>query len=382
MFDVQLTDNTFQLRYPTGVWPENKLGAIRQSIPAISHFVLTKGDEQEQVLSLYTAPDDLTAATNEFFCKLNDYPYHDVSLLDTFQAANAPLVSCIILLPFNDLFTRNVLIPSILQNSRGQAIEIIIVYSGTGVNVDKFRSFRVIESEFGCIAKGYNAGVRAAKGKYVALFHDDCLLDDPDWISTCIGALTDSVKAVAAESDRYGSLVYGKAVPLFLEKEVYMAIGGYDEFYYVGVEDIDLACAFQARDVAMQVVPVRAMHLRGMGSSLVVHPQPRQLKLLYGFQVLPRHVISRIHDDCMKTLVSVPFIKLLEAEYYRYLCEKYQSVLEKNGINVAERIDYFLRKRYPYLLTPYITYTRNRENLIQAYKSLMNLAELSQPIAY
>ncbi len=49
------------------------------------------------------------------------------------------------------------------------------------------------------VAKGYNAGVRMAKGEYVAIFHDDCQINDPNWIEKCISMLNQEVWAVTPE---------------------------------------------------------------------------------------------------------------------------------------------------------------------------------------
>ncbi len=382
MFNVDLTADTFELRYPTGTWPAARLHAAADQLTPLARLEHSPVEGPTQTLRLRAPTLTLNGAVNQFFCYLNEYPYHDPDLTATFRDDPQPLVSCIVLLPFNDVFVHNVLLPSIIHNSQGHAIEIILVQAGVGVNAKRLGHLRRVDSEFGCIAKGYNAGVRAARGKYVALFHDDCLLDDPRWIDTCLAGLRGEVRAVAAEADTYGPLRYGKAVPLFLERAFYLELGGYDEFYYVGVEDIDLACACRARGARMDTVAVRAFHLRGMGSSLIVHPQPRQLKLLFGFQVLPRAVIRRIHEDCMQALVAVPFIRALEAEYYLRLCQKYEAILATDGLDVAARVQFFQRRLYPYLLTPYGTYARNRPALLAAYQGLMNLPELSQCIEY
>ena len=36
--------------------------------------------------------------------------------------------------------------------------------------------------------------------------------------------------------------------------------------------------------------------------------------------------------------------------------------------------------RYPYLISPEIAYISNREKLVNAYRSLMNVPELERPI--
>lgn len=380
MFEIDLRPGELRLKYPPRFWLDKQLREATAKVAASPTLTILHHGPDSSELVLATAQEDLDAAANEFFCYLNDYPYHNPRLLDTYRNAEKPLVSCIVLVPFNDVFARNALLPSIIHNSQGVPIEIIVVYSGVGVDREKLGDCRVIESEFGCIAKGYNKGVREAKGEYVALFHDDCLIYDEEWIAKCQAGLQGKVRAVAAESDIYGPVVYGKAVPLFLRKEDYLAVGGYDEYYYVGVEDIDLACTFLAKGQEMAQVDLKYMHLRGMGTSMIVHDNPRQLKLLFGYQVLPPKVISRIHDDCMQRLVAAPFIKLLETQYYLHFFEKHQHLLNSLGMNSEERIRYFQTKRHPFLLTPYIAYVNNREKLIDAYQAMMNLEELTVPV--
>ena len=380
MFELNKHDNQVSLKYPTGFWANELILEKSKSINTLGNLKVNHFEKNSSELIIHSNKDDLNATTTNLFSQLNNYPFYDSAIIETFTNAEAPLVSCILLLPFNDLFARNVLLPSIIKNSEGTPIEIIIVYNGLGIDLDKLKNFEVIESEFCCLSKDYNKGVKKATGKYIALFHDDCLLYDPRWIQKSVEAFKENVKVVASEMNQYGPFSFGKAVPLFLKKEDYLAVGGFDEFYFAGIEDIDLACSFLERGEKTAHVKMDYMHLRGMTSSMVVHENPRQLKLLFGYQVLPNSVISKVHGDCMKKMVSASFIKLLETQYYLYLFEKYTALFTRLGMNVEERISYFKVKRNAYIFSPEIVFVKQRDKLIEAYKGLMNLEEIAIPV--
>ncbi|MEA2326714.1 MAG: hypothetical protein QOE68_1673 [Thermoanaerobaculia bacterium] len=380
-FHVETEGRHFRATYPAAAYPAEALAKAMAETP--EHVSQRLRDHSDGMASIELEGETLIVrkAATDLFARVNGYPVFPEGLLRDFRNSSAPLVSCILLLPFNELFARNVILPSIIQNSGGHPIEIIIVFAGFGVDRKPFEHMRHVDSELTCISKGYNAGVRAARGEYVALFHDDCYLDDPEWIAKALGALRDDVICVMPEFDHWQQVPVGKAVPLVMRRRDFLEIGGYDEYYYAGVEDMDLTVSILATGARQSPVDIRYRHLRGMGTSLVVHEQPHQLKLLFGYQLLPAATIGRVHMDMMQKLLANGFVRMLEGDYHLHFLDKHGDfVAEHFAVDVPHMRNGYAMMRYPYLISPEIAYISNREKLVDAYRSLMNVAELERPI--
>lgn len=371
-FEVVRNGHGLAVRFPPAAFARLALGSLPEGVsgrlsPGEATF---EGD-----------PATVEHVAARLFGSLNGYPTFPDGTLESFENAPEPLVSCIVLLPFNDVFARNFLLPGIVHSSRGHAIEIIVVLAGFGVDVRPFSGMRVVESELACIAKGYNRGVQAARGEYVALFHDDCVLDDPHWIDKALSALRPPVAAVAPELNDWNGVPFAKAVPLVMRRRDYLEVGGYDEHYYVGVEDVDLACTLYGMGMRVEHLPLSSMHLRGMGTALVVHERPRQLKLLFGHGVLPREVLAAVHRDSLARLLSHDFIRILDADYHLHFLDKHGPLLaESFGVDVAGRRRQYEWARYRHGITADLVLARTREKLLGAYRGLMNTEELEEPV--
>jgi glycosyltransferase involved in cell wall biosynthesis len=380
-FEVITDDHHFQATFPRLAYDRDALSQALTQLPRDVRCDQRDTAADLTVLELNGSADRVRLAAGNLFARINGYPEFPEGVLRDFRNAAAPLVSCILLLPFNELFARNVILPSIIQNSAAYPIEIIIVFAGFGVNRAPFEHLRLMDSELTCISKGYNAGVRHARGEYVALFHDDCYVDDPEWISKAIAALRDDVIAVTPEFDQWQQVPVGKAVPLIMRRRDFLQVGGYDEYYYAGVEDMDLTTTITASGMRQAQVDIRYRHLRGMGTSLIVHERPHQLKLLFGYQVLPANVIAQVHRDMMQRLLTNGFIRMLEGDYHLHYLDKHGPLLaECFGVDVARTRYFYEMMRYPYILTPEMAYISNREKLVNAYRALMNIGELERPV--
>ncbi|MBB4639442.1 glycosyltransferase [Longimicrobium terrae] len=381
MFRVDRDGGTLSVTVPRNAIDAELLRQSAASVNGGAHARVV--EDGAAVVVEVTAGDGAAAgaAASALFGRANGYPAFPAGTLEGFRNAERPVVSCIVLLPFNDLFARHVLLPSIIHSSRGHDIEIIVVLAGFGVDREPFQHLRMAESEMACISKGYNLGVEMARGEYVALFHDDCYVADPEWIGRALAALADpGVGAVTPELDSWFGLPVAKGVPLVMRRRDWREVGGYDEYYFVGVEDMDLTCALRARGQRVERLDVRYAHLRGMGSSLVAHESPHQLKQLFGYQVLPRTAIAGVHRDAMQRLVSQPFIRFLEGQYHLHFLEKFGDFLADNGVDVPMRREMYAHMRHPHLLTPAVAYASNREKLLDAYREMMNVDELARPV--
>jgi len=144
---------------------------------------------------------------------------------------------------------------------------------------------------------------------------------------------------------------------------------------------MDLTVSILAGGGEVRQLDIRYRHLRGMGTSLIVHQEPHQLKMLYGYQVLPEKVIGQVHMTMMQRLLENGWIRMLEGDYHLRFLDKHGDFLNSQfKVDVAHLADVYGLMRYPYLLTPMMAYLSDRQKLIEAYRSLMNVAELERPV--
>jgi hypothetical protein len=205
--------------------------------------------------------DDASLLVRKIF---SSYHNIDINFLDMnikFNNSNNPLVSCIILLNSNYDFVNELTIPSIIFNSKNVPIEIIVVHNGENSNYNFSESIKVIESEKSNIPKAYNKGVNMCKGKYIALFHDDCFLSDDKWVDKSINVLDNNIIAVGPEYHEFKSnedylmrkdtdkrLEFSrnedggflKEVPLVMDRSKFLELGGFPDDEILGQEDIFL----------------------------------------------------------------------------------------------------------------------------------------------
>jgi glycosyltransferase involved in cell wall biosynthesis len=240
----------------------------------------------------------------------------------------------------NGPFVREQLIPSLVANSR-RPIEIILVYNGAAAPDPALAAHPSVRdalfSEWGAVAAAYNAGARRARGRYVALFHDDVVIDDPRWIDTCVGALEEGAGAVAPEYRRMETIAgvavpplpVAKCVPLVMETAQYRASGGFDEFHYVGYEDLDFSLALARRGLKLAAVRLALRHFSGMSSTLKYCPLPG-LAELYAMTALPASAIRRRFSEFIEQGVRLEGVDVMRIGLdvqLLYVLKKYRAYL-------------------------------------------------------
>jgi hypothetical protein len=270
-----------------------------------------------------------------FFAELNAFP--PPYPLDSLpEKEDAPLVSCVVAVNENGPFVREQLIPSLIANSR-RPIEIILVYNGAAAPDPALAPLASLRSEWGAVAAAYNAGARLARGRYVAFFHDDVVIDDPRWIDTCLGALEEGAGAAAAEYRRMETIAgvavpplpVAKCVPLVMETAQYRASGGFDEFHYVGYEDLDFSLALASRGLKLAAVRVALRHFSGMSSTLKYCPLPG-LAELYAMTALPAGAIRRRFSEFIEQGVRLEGVDIMRIGLdvqLLYVLKKYRAYL-------------------------------------------------------
>jgi hypothetical protein len=275
------------------------------------------------------------ARLKHFFAELNGFPPPYAEKLESAGSAS-PEVSCVVVINENGPFVREQLVPSLLANSR-RPIEIILVYNGAAMPDPVLAPLVSLKSEWGAVAAAYNAGARRARGRYVALFHDDVVIDDPRWIDTCLGALAEGAGAAAPEYRRMETIAgiavpplpVAKCVPLVMETAQYHASGGFDEFHYVGYEDLDFSLALASRGLRLAAVRLAMRHFSGMSSTLKYCPMPG-LAELYALTALPASAIRRRFSEFVQQGVRLEGVDIMRIGIdvqLLYVLKKYRAYL-------------------------------------------------------
>ncbi len=286
LFTVEGT--RFLLDCPAGVY---ELEKVRDAVGSLNSIFAYQADPSGGIHLRGEKETGLPSAVQELFARINDYPQYFEYDFSTFRNSGDPLVSCIILLTRNDLFVKNHLLPSIIKNSRGHAIEIIIVYNGFGCDIAPFGTFNLLESDFLLVAKAYNKGVSHARGRYIAVFHDDCMLDDERWIKKATDALEEGFAAVTGEFENNTA----KCTPLVMKRQDFLELGGFDENYRGGGEDRDLTYTLYSQGKKVGVNIIKTIHFQGVSTILVFSREAGKFKKAAAYNAFPLRVWRQLN---------------------------------------------------------------------------------------
>ena len=243
----------------------------------------------------------------------SEYNNIDINFLDSkeeIKISDEPLVSCIILLNMNDIFVRDLTIPSIIFNSKGTPIEIIVVNNGT-TDTKLGKGIKVINSEKYNIPKAYNNAVKKAKGKYIAFFHDDCFLSDEEWVDKALDSLNGDVIAVGPEYHKFidnedyilrrdtdmvvefqeDSGGFLKEVPLVIKKSIFESLGGFPDTEILGQEDIFLHKNILKSDRKNLQIDIKNYHFEGISTILLFSTENDLIKNLCSNFVFSKEIL-------------------------------------------------------------------------------------------
>ena len=393
MLALELSARSARFSYPTRYYQADAIGAAAGALGVSVEARVHQTEPASSVLEVAAedgSPEDLLA---DLFGRLNGYPaFHRVEVGD-FRNAAEPLLSCVILLTANDLFVRRQLVPSIIASSRGWPIEIVVVHNGPNLDLAPFERLTVVQSEFGWVARGYNAGVAAARGRYVAIFHDDCLLDDPRWIERALAGLSEQTLALSAEiqtspflrtvftSPEIGDgtrfseacdLAMAKCVPLVMERERYLELGGFDEYYYVGMEDLDFTQQLLVAGYRVGHLPIGSWHFNGMSTVCLLSRQADLFRQLFACHLVPAAALAELRNGLLGQQAQRRDFRLL---YYRdtlHCLRKLGPFFAAQGraelLRGQRLVDRYLARHFgEYLAEPIVV---DRAKLIETYRAM------------
>jgi|TARA_R110000822_G_scaffold176556_1_gene316137 hypothetical protein len=199
-------------------------------------------------------------------------------------------ISCVILTNgLNNKFLTERTLSSIIKttDNTGWDVELILVDNSPEQNVEKIlkeqnylpvvtKRIKVIESLPNHLPKAFNLGVKKSNSKYTALFHDDCEILDSQWINKLTSNLTEEVYMVGVEIHTdikpfkiIKTKEYLKEVPVVFEKVKFLELGGYDETYYWGFEDVLLCAKILNKGKHIKHIPINHLHFNGMSTILL-----------------------------------------------------------------------------------------------------------------
>ena len=249
-------------------------------------------------------------------------------------------ISCIIVHFLNDLFIKERLIPSLLRTTKHLKewdIEIIVVDNSPTHNF-KMKGIKVIKSEPYHIPKAYNKGVKYANTHYVALFHDDVDILDYNWILKCTNALSEEVYAVGPDlhivSNPYKKIktrFFLKEAPLVIERKKFLEVGGYNEEYYFGYEDVLFSNTIHDKGKHIKKVKIKSIHFNGVSTLLIDKDEKTQ-------QFLKKQILSLYNKkDYNNFLVNEANIKLVKTK----ITDKFKSPLMRLIMIIRTKSLYF-----------------------------------------
>jgi GT2 family glycosyltransferase len=66
-------------------------------------------------------------------------------------------------------------------------------------------------------------------------------------------------------------------VPLFIKREDFYSLGGYDENFFIGEEDKDFTLKILSSGKKIKICKVNITHMGGMSTVLLCHPNKKEL---------------------------------------------------------------------------------------------------------
>lgn len=215
-------------------------------------------------------------------------------------AAVDPAVSCVVVVHGNLHFVRETMIPALFAHAGNGGIEVIVVLNGEAGDAQFPAHVRVVPGDGPSVARAYNRGAAHARAPLLALFHDDCLVDDPAWLDKARSGIDAGAHALSPEIRRlehaggqaFEPLLVLKNVPLVIRRDVFDALGGYDETLQIGYEDLDLTLRMMREHHRIARVGFAYRHFGGMSSCLKYLGRPGMDLLFAALAVAPETIFA------------------------------------------------------------------------------------------
>ena len=269
-------------------------------------------------------------------------PFFD---LNKYQPPTDPIMSCIIVINENDKYVRNIQLPSLLSQQNSNLIELIIVNNGSRSieYLNKaFSPFRVIDSEWGCVGRAYQAGADASSAEILAFLHDDCMPTDQNWLVTLFKTIQNNGIGIISQEVIPFQLGYicdhiipplphAKAYPLVITRANLELVGGWDINHFIGFEELDLSLATLDHSLDVRQMEIGFLHESGLSTILKYLVNHSGLREAFGLGAIPADVISRLHNAAMSKLSKSEVGRIIARDQLRYVLQSHPKALEKVG---------------------------------------------------
>jgi len=371
MLKIERSHESIRIRFPSSFYHIEHVIKCALELKSMIDFSITE-ESEDCILGIWGKERYIERATGSLFSMLNGYQFFKEVDFEVFDNSRTPLLSCIIVLTANDIFVKNQLIPSIINNSKGTEIEILIVYNGLFADLDTFRNFTIVPSEFGCVSKAYNNGARKARGEYIAIFHDDCIVLDQRWISKCTALLNEGYTAVTPEIDHILSsrVMNAKNVPLFIKKQDFFRLDGYDETYFLGYEDLDFTHTIIKEGDSIGQADMRYVHSKGMSTIIFHCKNPHFFRYLFGLNIVPRGFLKNLREYYLGVLQKDINMQLIVRRELNYFFDKFEPYFVRRGqAGVVNQERAFIRNLAPGFDNVFM---QSRDDYVEYYKGLVH----------
>ena len=199
-------------------------------------------------------------------------------------------ISCVVITNgLNNRFLTERTLFSIIKTTDniGWDVELILVDNSPQQNIKDIlkeerylpvltKRIKVIKSLPNHLPKAFNKGVKNSNSKYIALFHDDCEILDNQWVDKLTSGLNEEVYLVGPEVHTdikpfkiIKTKEYLKEVPVVFEKVKFLELGGYNETYYWGFEDVIFCAKILNKGKYIKHIPLTHLHFNGMSTILL-----------------------------------------------------------------------------------------------------------------
>ena len=199
-------------------------------------------------------------------------------------------ISCVVITNgLNNRFLTERTLFSIIKTTDniGWDVELILVDNSPQQNIEDTlkeerylpvltKRIKVIKSLPNHLPKAFNNGVKNSNSKYIALFHDDCEILDNQWVDKLTSGLNEEVYLVGPEVHTdikpfkiIKTKEYLKEVPVVFEKVKFLELGGYNETYYWGFEDVIFCAKILNKGKYIKHIPLTHLHFNGMSTILL-----------------------------------------------------------------------------------------------------------------
>ncbi|MFT4304441.1 MAG: glycosyltransferase family 2 protein [Candidatus Woesearchaeota archaeon] len=377
---LKINKNTFFIKLPIEYYNLNNIKLARLKLKNKIRIV-HKIHSKYHLLKITTNNKEKDSLIIQFFSIINNFPnYYDYKK-DKFTNSKKPIVSCIIVLTMNDEFIKNQTIPSIIQNSKKYPIEIIIVYNGDK-KIKKIKNVKNIKSLKFHATKALNKAAKLSKGKYLAFFHDDVILNDSKWIEksiknlnkTNVYAVTPTIKEQVARNE-----------PLVIKKSTFNLLKGYDEKLSLGQEDTEFTIRILSKNKKIKKININKYHFGGLSTILAMSNNHKQIKELIKYNILSIDMLHQIHQYYIKKMKENKRIYNEFIKNYVYILFKYKKESNKKTIKIAIKesippiLENINKDNMKQFLKIYQTkYFNNKKNIKKNYYGIINNLRLKK----